>query len=81
MTERTPRIIEELNEDFEIETMGETHIPSVESIAEQIGITPDTLYFWTMTDKQFKEKLSNMYHEDGADIALLLIETKDRYST
>ncbi len=79
MIERAPRIIEELNEDFEIQTMAETHIPTVESIAEQIGISPDTLYWWARNDKQFKEELSNMYHEDGADLALLLLETKQRY--
>jgi hypothetical protein len=80
MTERTPRIIEDLNEDLEIETMAVTHISTVESIAKEAGITEETLYHWTRNDPQFKEELSNMFSEDGADLALLLIETKDRYT-
>src|SRR5688572_9219839 len=52
-----PAIIEELNKSLEREDFERMEIPSVESIAEKLGIDANTLYEWVRSDAQFATDL------------------------
>ena len=79
-----PSIIDELNKSLEKERVvlpnQEDFPPSVESIGIALEIPPGIIHWWAKNDREFIGRLENMKEVDGADIALLLMETKERYS-
>ena len=58
----------------------ETYPPSVESIGIALEIPPDIIHLWAKTDPEFRQWLENIKEVDGADVALLLMETQKRYT-
>jgi hypothetical protein len=58
----------------------ETYPPSVESIGMVLEIPPNIIHYWAKTDPQFRQALNDMKEVDGADVALLLMETQKRYT-
>jgi hypothetical protein len=92
MNKEIPEIIEQFNKSLKDEAAKDMKVPTVESIAEKIGIDAETLYRWIRTDEDFSgslERLKDIQENDpfktgdeldlivdGSMIALLLIETK-----
>ena len=91
----TPQIFEEINN-----TLGETvpenmACPTVESIAEKIGISKNILYQWAKTDPEFSEALERFKTIHAEDpfktgtvedtwigsmvLAFIIMETRDRH--
>jgi hypothetical protein len=62
MKDREPRltIIDELNKSLKDEAIENMDIPTVQSIAESIGIDETTLYSWLHNDAQFAAALHNV---------------------
>ena len=89
-----PTIIDEINQSLRDEALKDVKVPTVESIAEKIGISKRTLYDWLENDKEFKETLGRLKEvqandpfRDGSEmdlnvdasmIALVIMETKER---
>ena len=61
MKEQEPKstIIDELNNSLKDEAMEGMDIPTVQNIAESIGIDETTLYSWLHNDVQFATELHN----------------------
>jgi len=80
-----PTIIDELNKSLERERVDlpnqEHYPPSVETIGIALEIPPNVVHWWAENDRDFRASLENMKEVDGADIALLLMETKKRYDS
>ncbi len=62
MKDREPRrtIIDELNQSLKDEAIENMDIPTVQSIAESIGIDETTLYRWLHNDVQFAIELHSV---------------------
>ena len=80
----TSTIIDEINdvlakERFDLPDQ-DTYPPFVESIGMALEITPDVINWWAENDAEFREGLENTKEVDGANIALLLMETQKRYT-
>ncbi len=55
--ETKPTIIDELNQSLKDEVKQEMDVPTVQSIAESMGIDETTLYSWLHNDVQFATEL------------------------
>jgi hypothetical protein len=97
MKERQPQksdLFTEVNAYLEAKTMRDLEIPTIQGIAEQLGIEGNELNDWVKTDNEFRgglEKLTKIHDENlfsepefdnRADVmlvALFLLETKSRH--
>jgi hypothetical protein len=90
-----PDLLMEVNAYLEAKTMLDTEIPTIQRIAEELGIEENDLKAWIKTDDEFRgglEKLTkiqdeNLFSEPEFDnradvmlVALVLLETKNRYN-
>src|SRR5687768_13952560 len=72
-----PTIIDEINQSLRDEALKDVKIPTVESIAEKIGVNKKTLYGWLENDKEFRKTLgmlkevqANDPFKDGSEMDL-----------
>ena len=97
MKERQPQkpdLFTEVNAYLEAKTMHDSEIPTIQRIAEELGIEENKLNNWVRTDNEFRrglEKLNkiqdeNLFSEPEFDnradvmlVALFLLETKSRH--
>jgi hypothetical protein len=97
MLEREPQRpdpLMEVNAYLEAKTMLDSEIPTIQRIAEELGIPEENLNEWVKSDGEFKtglERLSkiqdeNLFSEPEFDnradvmlVALFLLETKNRH--
>ena len=93
---REPTIFDEMNEYLRKEAPKDIENPTVEGIAERMGIPGDVLNHWLNNDKQFREELTRLKefqekdpYKDGTEfdyfihssgVQFILDETKNRYS-
>jgi hypothetical protein len=91
-----PTIFDQMNEYLRREAPEDIENPTVQGIAERLGIPRDILDHWLMNDRQFREELTNLkefqtndpFNEGGefdyfihsSGIQFVLDETKKRYS-
>jgi hypothetical protein len=93
--QREPSLFDQMNSYLKKEAPQDIENPTVQGIAERMGITEETLNHWLTTDRQFKEELTRLrdfqqndpYREGGdfdyfihsSGIQFVLDETKKRY--
>ena len=92
--EKQPDIIAEVNAYLEANSLLHSEVPTIQRIAEELGISEANLDEWVKTDEEFKgglEKLTkiqdeNLFSEPEFDnrtdvmlVALFLLETKNRH--
>jgi hypothetical protein len=91
----SPEIIDEINKYLKEPMKEDVEIPTVENIAQRVGINKKTLYEWVKNDKEFSatlERLNKVQQNDpfktGTEedsyvnammIAFVLMETRDRH--
>jgi hypothetical protein len=91
-----PTLFDEMNSYLRKEAPEDIENPTVEGIAERMGIQEDTLNFWLVNDQQFKEELTRLKDfqkndpfKDGSEfdyfihssgVQYILEETKKRYT-
>jgi hypothetical protein len=91
-----PTLFDEMNAYLKKEAPKDIEKPTVEGIAERMGIPEDTLNFWLANDQQFKEELTRLkdfqindpfkegtefdYFIHSSGVQFVLDETKKRYT-
>jgi hypothetical protein len=92
---REPSLFDQMNSYLKKEAPRDIENPTVQGIAERMGITEETLNHWLTTDGQFKEELTRLrdfqqsdpyregnefdYFIHSSGIQFVLDETKKRY--
>ena len=93
---KTPTLFEQMNQYLRKEAPKDIENPTVEGIAERLGIPGDVLRNWLDNDEQFREEMTRLkeFHEkdpfkDGTEfdyfihssgVQFILDETKKRYT-
>ena len=93
---KEPSLFDQMNEYLTKEAPKAIEDPTVEGIAERMGIPGDVLNHWLNNDKQFREELTRLKefqekdpYKDGTEfdyfihssgVQFILDETKKRYS-
>jgi hypothetical protein len=93
---KIPTIFDEINSYLQREAPKDIENPTVEGIAERLGIPGDTLHHWLEYDKQFREELTRLkefqtkdpfnegnefdYFIHSSGIQFVLDETQKRYN-
>jgi hypothetical protein len=91
-----PTLFDQINEYLKKEAPEDIPDPTVQGIAERIGIPRDVLNHWLANDKQFKEEMTRIivfqtsdpmkdgsefdYFEHASEIQYVLEETKKSYT-
>jgi hypothetical protein len=91
-----PTLFDEMNSYLKMEAPKDIENPTVEGIAERMGIPEDMLDFWLANDKEFKEELTRLkdfqindpfnegtefdYFIHSSGVQYVLEETKKRYT-
>jgi hypothetical protein len=91
-----PSLFDQINEYLKKETPKDIPDPTVEGIAQRLGIPKDVLGHWLTNDKQFKEELTRLkefqvsdplnegtefdYFIHSSGVQFVLDETKKRYT-
>ena len=92
---KEPSVFDQMNSYLKKEAPSDIENPTVQGIAERMGITQETLNHWLTTDSQFKEELTRLkdfqqtdpyregndfdYFIHSSGIQFVLDETKKRY--
>ena len=93
---KEPSLFDQMNEYLKKEAPKEIEDPTVEGIAERMGIPGDVLNHWLNNDKQFREEITRLkefqekdpykegtefdYFIHASGVQFILDETKRRYS-
>jgi hypothetical protein len=93
---REPSVFDQMNSYLKKEAPSDIENPTVQGIAERMGITQETLNHWLTTDSQFKEELTRLrdfqqrdpyregnefdYFIHSSGVQFVLDETKKRYT-
>ena len=93
---KIPTLFDEINSYLQREAPDDIENPTVQGIAERLGILGDVLEHWLSNDKQFREELTRLkefqvndpfregtefdYFIHSSGIQFVLDETKKRYS-
>jgi hypothetical protein len=93
---KEPSVFDQMNSYLKKEAPSDIENPTVQGIAERMGITQETLNHWLTTDSQFKEELTRLrefqqsdpyregnefdYFIHSSGIQFVLDETKKRYT-
>lgn len=91
-----PTLFEQMNEYLKKEAPKDIENPTVEGIAERMGIPGDVLNIWLAEDKQFREEMTRLkefqindplkdntefdYFIHASGVQFILDETKKRYT-
>ena len=94
--QRQPNIFDQMNEYLRKEAPDSIENPTVQGIAERLGIPKNVLYLWLEQDSQFKEEMQRLkefqendpmrdgtafdYFIHSSGVAFILDETKKRYT-
>lgn len=92
---REPSLFDQMNSYLKKEAPQDIENPTVQGIAQRMGITEETLNYWLTTDGQFKEELTRLrdfqqndpyregndfdYFIHSSGVQFVLDETKKRY--
>ena len=94
--QRRPNIFDQMNEYLRKEAPKGIEDPTVQGIAERMGIPKNVLYLWLEQDEQFQREMTNLkefqekdpwrdgtvfdYFIHSSGVAFILDETKKRYT-